>query len=256
MTITSQVPRSFFLEVSKGAINGYAPAAFVGSNPSVSDTNFDTIWDASGNYVQPTGGEALEIASDSVNDTLAGSGARKVLINGLDVQHNPQSELVEMNGTTAVPTVRTDWIFVYDIITVLSGAMQTNDDNITLRILGGGDIRAKMLPSKGRSFNGLFVVPAGKTFFALSAQVFIPKNEDVIVRNTVLVDGTNTVLATGDVPVYQNDARIDFIALPSFPAKTFLETKVKSTNAGVEATINIEGILADTEEVAMIMGVY
>jgi len=84
--------------------------------------------------------------------------------------------------------------------------------------------------------------------------VFVPKNEDIVIRNTILVDVSNTTLTTGDVPVYQNATRVDFSALTTVPPKADIEIRAKSTNDAVRVTVNIEGILADAAGMSLMMG--
>lgn len=243
--IVSQVPRSFLLEVSRGSIPGYSLSGFLGINPTIG-SSFETVWDAGGDFIHPITGETWEVVSDSVNDSSSGTGARLVVISGLDDAYAPASEIVTMNGTTPVSTTTTNWFRISSVIVIFSGSSKSNEGEITLRVSGAGAIRSKILTAASRTFNGLLTVPAGKTFFLLNTQIFIPKNEDVIVRNRVLVDGTNTWLSGGDVSVYQNDVRVDFSSIPRFPEKTDIEARVKSTNTAVTVSLNAEGILADS----------
>lgn len=245
-SITSQVPRLFLLEVARGAVPGYVPSGFLGINPSVGST-FETAWDEGGNFVYPTAGETWEVVSDDVNDTnSSGTGARQVIISGLDDQYVEQTEIVELDGTTPVVTARTDWFRIYSVIVIFSGSSTWNEGTITLRVSGGGLVRSKMLPTMARTFNGFFTVPVGKTLFILDAQIFIPKNEDVTARNRIRIFGTDTFIAGGDAEVYQNNARVEFSAIPTMPEKTDLESTMKSTNTSVKVAISVQAILANT----------
>lgn len=251
-SITSPVPRSFLLEVAKGTIAGYSTATFVGIHPSVGN-DFETVWDPGGDFVYPTAGETWEIVSDSANDDISGTGARIVFISGLDDNYEPVTETVETNGLTPVVTVRTDWFRIYGVLVISSGSSQANEGDITLRVAGGGNIRSKILPTFATTFNGFFTVPKGKTLFLLISQAFVPKNEDVVIRNRVLVDGTNTFINGGEVAVYQNDVFSEFFALPRFPEKTDIDLRAKSTNTNVQITVGLEGILSDLIDLPMQM---
>ncbi len=245
--ITSQVPRLFDIEVARDEISGYEAVSFSGNNPAVG-SSFEDLWDAGGSFNFPTSGETWEVLSDDVNDTSAGTGARQVLITGLDDSYNSQTELVTMNGTTPVVTTRTDWFRINGVTVTSSGSNQVNVGNITLRVSGGGLTRSLMRPDRGITFNGFFTVPAEKTLFVRRSQVFIPKNEDVIIRNKIRVFGTNTFITGGDVSVYQNSAESIFLSLPVFPEKTDIISTGKSTNNAVDVILLIEGILANGTE--------
>jgi len=247
--IAAQQPRDFDIEVARGTIPGYRNIGITGVNPIVGSV-FADVWDVGGNFVFPTAGETWEVVSDSASDTLLGTGARKVIISGLDDSFVEQTEVVEMNGTTPVVTVRTDWFRIRAVLTIDSGSTQTNEGTIDIRVSGGGDPRSRIrLDVEGlglsNTFNAFFTVPLGKTLFIKSAQVLIPKNEDVIIRNKFKAFGSNTFLTGGDAPVYQNTAVSDFTTVAVLPEKTDLVSTVKSTNTAVSVAILLQGKLVD-----------
>jgi hypothetical protein len=251
--IVAQVPRLFLLEVARGAVPGYTSTGFLGSNPSVGST-FETVWDNGGNFTYPTSGETWEVVSDNTNDTSAGTGARTVLIRGLDDNYLEVNEAVSLDGTTPVVTTRTDWFRIYSVLVISSGSSQNNEGDVTVQVSGGGLIRSKIIATFSTTFNGLFTVPAGQTFFILSAQIFVPKNEDVTVRNKFLVFGTNTFVSGGDTDIYQSDAKAQFNSIPTFPEKTDIESRVKSSNTSVQVSLNVEGILANGTGLSLMPG--
>lgn len=252
-SIFTRLPGLFSIEIAKGALAGYTPTGFIGSNPAIGNS-FETAWDVGGNFSYPTAGETWELLSDNANDTFLGIGARVVLISGLNDSFIETVEIVNLSGLTPVVTTTIDWFRIYNIIVVSSGSSEFNEGTITLRGSGGGLIRSQILPTMSRSFNGLFTVPLAKTVFLLSAQTFIPKGEDVIVRNRIKVFGTNTWLSGGDAPVYQNGASVDFNTLPTFPEKTDIESRVISTNESVKVTLNVEAIFINIANIAMVQG--
>lgn len=128
---------------------------------------------SAGVYQTPTTLTTLEILSDDVNDTLAGSGARTVEVIGLGIDFLEVSEIVSMNGTTAV-TLSTQFYRVYRVKVATSGTYASSvassqAGNITLRASGGGvtwasvDIDAGF--GLGQSEIGVYSIPAGKTGF-------------------------------------------------------------------------------------------
>lgn len=243
----------FQLEIGRNAISGISAAALAGSSPSIGES-FQTLWDASGDFIYPTTGETWELLSDNVNDTLLGTGARTVLISGLNDSYIETVEIKDLDGTTPVLTTTTSWFRVYEILVISSGSSQFNEGTITLRASGGGAIRSQILPTISESFNGFFTVPAGKTFFVLSATPFIPKGEDVTIINRVMVFGTNTWISGSESNMYQNSTPVIFQALPVIPEKSDIEARVKSSNPSVRATLNIDGNLVNTTNLSMFMG--
>jgi len=243
-SIAAQVPRLFNIEVARGAITGYEHVVIVGVNPAVSKT-FEDLWDVGGNFSFPTAGETWEILSSSASDTSAGTGARTVLISGLDDSYVEQTETVTMNGTSAVTTARTDWFRIRSVIVTSCGSGQTNAGDITIRVSGGGASRSLILTGNGQTFNGFFTVPAGKTLLVQFSQVVIPKNEDVTLQSQVLIDGTNAFVSGAQLAVYQNNLSTVFTSIPTIPEKTDFRLTAKSTNTTVTVSQLVEGILAN-----------
>lgn len=237
-------PRLFNIEVARGKISGYKHVVIQGQNPAVGKT-FEDVWDVSGNFVYPTTGETWEVVSDDANDMLLGTGARKVVISGLDDNYDEQTEIVEMSGTTPKVTVRTDWFRITNVVVIDSGSSQENEGEITIRVSSGGATRSLIRTGLCQTFNGFYTVPAGKTLIVQLSQAVIPKNEDVTLQSRVLIFGTNTFIAGPGLPIYQNSIDLTFTSLPTIPEKTDLRLTAKSTNTTVSVQQLVEGILAD-----------
>lgn len=78
----------FLQAVAYGQVPGYRRVTALGNNPDVdSGTVPEDIWAGGGAYPWMTGATALEIVSSSANDAAAGTGARTVTINGLDINY-------------------------------------------------------------------------------------------------------------------------------------------------------------------------
>jgi hypothetical protein len=78
-----------------------------GTNVDVdTSTTPEDIWGNAGLYTGfPAAAEAVRVTSSSADDTAAGTGARTVILNGLDANGNFLAETVTLNGTTPVVTV-------------------------------------------------------------------------------------------------------------------------------------------------------
>lgn len=61
-----------------------------------------TIWSPLGIYVYPSGATAMTISSGSVDDKADGTGARTVIVTGLDDQWNEEHQAVTLNGQAGV----------------------------------------------------------------------------------------------------------------------------------------------------------
>ena len=95
----------FELQVSRGQITGHRSVTIFGYNPDV-DTARVTVWPYTGIIPLPTVALQMKVSSSSANDTASGTGARTVYVAGLDANHNEISEIVTLNGQTAVLTTQ------------------------------------------------------------------------------------------------------------------------------------------------------
>lgn len=94
----------------------------------------ETVWEVGGVYTGfPTGAaETVEVFSSDPVDTSAGTGARTVLLSGLDANYLYQEETVTLNGVTPVPTTKT-WTRINLAYVVTAGSGNANAGTITMR---------------------------------------------------------------------------------------------------------------------------
>lgn len=151
----------------------------IGYNPSVS-TTASTLWSGGAtSYAQLTSGAAMEVVSGSANDTAAGTGARTVLVEGLDSNYVPFSETVTLNGVTPVPLTNTSAIAINRTIVVTAGSGLVNAGNIDVRVISGGAIKSRiqaLAESRGRSADFVFTVPASQYGLLKKIQVYARTN--------------------------------------------------------------------------------
>jgi hypothetical protein len=95
----------FELQVARGQIPGHQSIIVFGFNSDV-DTAVETVWPQGGILASPATALQLSVSSSNAADTAAGTGARTVYLEGLDANHNTISEVVTLNGQTAVTTTR------------------------------------------------------------------------------------------------------------------------------------------------------
>ena len=127
-TIISSITRQgafepFELQVARGQIQGHSGVIIFGYNPDV-DTSEESIWPDGGTVPHPTVASVLKISSTDNNDdgNPVGTGARTVVITGLDGDYNVVSETVTLNGQTAVNTTNSYlYVNAFYVATVGSG---------------------------------------------------------------------------------------------------------------------------------------
>lgn len=151
----------------------------------------------------PTTAVRFEALSASANDTSAGSGARTVMITGLDSTWSLTAETVTMNGVTPVASVGTFFrIFKAETMTVGTyGAV--NAGNITVRAFGGGSTFAQIDAGNSQSFTSHFTVPAGYYGAITGANLSADSSKIVSVRVLSRDNAQNTTAPFSPVNLTQ-----------------------------------------------------
>ena len=163
MPINRKAP--FYLEVAKEKIEGHSSQFKFARSVAITDVE-SVVWDNGGDFPFLTAAETLDIVSDSADDASAGSGARTLLVYGLDSDYLEVSELVTLNGLTPVTTTQT-FLRVYRALVVTSGTNSglTGNNAGTITISGHTttQVQAKILPNNGQTLMAVYTIPAGKT---------------------------------------------------------------------------------------------
>lgn len=135
------------------------------------------IWP--GAVTQPligTTGVSLEIVSTSASDAAAGVGMQAVVISGLDINYNPITATVNMNGTTAVAIPNT-WLRINSargtMVTPNGNTTQFSVGTVSIRDAGGGTVRGIIPAGEGIMSQTLYTVPAGFTLVLHSVELQI-----------------------------------------------------------------------------------
>lgn len=170
--------KDFYLEVAKGNVAGHSIINKFGRNPLVGITLAHVS--VSGQYQTPTTPQSLEILSASANDTSAGTGGRKVMVEGLDGNFDIQTEIVTLNGLTAVlltkQFMRVTRTYVYESGSYVTVSTPSHVGKITLRGVGAGATWVIIDTVEGtdtgfgmgQSQIGSYTIPRGYTAYLLS----------------------------------------------------------------------------------------
>jgi hypothetical protein len=160
----------FHIQVSRGQITMHSPVIVFGYNPDV-DTTEESIWPNGGTVPHPTAASVLKVSSSSADDASAGTGARTVMLVGIDGDYNEKSESVILNGQTAVNTTNS-YLYVNQlyVISVGSGGVNAGNINVGTGTVTSG-VPAVLYDMIAIGFNnrttGHYCVPAGYTGYML-----------------------------------------------------------------------------------------
>jgi len=147
-----------------GLLNGVRQQVILGQNPDLDTGSMpEDLIPQGGVYTFQTSAQLVEILSSDADDDDGDTGARTVLVSGLDASYTEVSETATMDGTNAVALTQT-FLRVNRLIVVTAGSSLSNEGTITLRVAGGGATMCVMAPLTGISHHGIYTVPNGHTF--------------------------------------------------------------------------------------------
>jgi hypothetical protein len=122
--------------------------------------NTRTIYNNDSIYYSVSGG-ILKIQSTSINDTSAGSGARTILITGLDSNYNEIVENIVLNGLTTVVSVN-QFLRVNNARVITTGNLGYNAGDITIRDNTTNNVIEVIHPEYNETKSFKYCVPANK----------------------------------------------------------------------------------------------
>lgn len=169
-------------EVVKGSFPGKTSLFKFGRSDTISTTE-QVIWDGGGGaaYEFPTVLETITIVSNSANDVAAGTGARTMIVYGLDDNYDEVSDVITLTGTTPVVTTQTyrrvhrAFVLTAGTNSILGGA---NDGTITITHTTSTQVLAQIKPNNGQTLMGIYTIPAGKTFFITGLSLSVGQGKD------------------------------------------------------------------------------
>jgi hypothetical protein len=129
------------------------------------DTGTEVIASWGGTFTPTTTARTLSIVSTSTNDTSGGTGARSVVVYGVNANRVAQTVVVTMNGTTPVVTTET-WLGVNRLAIYLSGSGQVNAGTITATATTDLTIQGQVPAGDGTSQQCIFFIQEGHTALA------------------------------------------------------------------------------------------
>jgi hypothetical protein len=154
-----------FVATGAGMVAGVVVTGVVGHATNLTTgTTYDLYENAATVPLYPwfTAAHPLQIASASANDTVAGSGARRVTLTGLDANYNLLQETLVTNGVTPVITTNS-FLRLNKAEVTLAGTLtgSPNAGDITVAQSGGANVQAIIRAGFGIGASGVYTVAAG-----------------------------------------------------------------------------------------------
>jgi len=226
----------FELQVSRGQIQGHRNVTVFGFNPDVDQTQV-SVWPLPSLITFPASALQMKVSSTSANDTAAGTGARTVIVQGLDADYNEVTEIVTLNGQTAV-TMTASLLRINYAYVATAGSSNSAAGTI---YIGTGVVTAGVPAivydiiklDYNTTTTGSYTIPAGHTGY-VSQGLFSTgqASGSTQVEGRLLLRGTNNIRMTEALTTLNNGVANYVFEYPlAVPEKTTIEaTAIGSAN--------------------------
>jgi hypothetical protein len=170
----------------------------------------------------------MKVSSSSANDTSNGTGARTVLISGLNSSYNPISETLTLTGQTEVATANS-YLRVTGIQTLTAGS---NGSNAGVIYVGTGTVTTgvpavihELAPiGFNTAMSGAYTVPAGYTAYLYRGGLTSQSNGNNFITAKLRYSNQGSPWITSAVTVFTADmVEYDFEYPLALPEKTDIE---------------------------------
>ncbi len=237
------------LAISRGHSIGYRTLYKFGYNPDV-DTQEETVWGNAGNYIWLDSAVNMFVSSTSVNDSGTGTGARTILIQGLDENYNEIEETITLNGQTQV-TTELSYLRIYRSFVTLAGSNQGTSGVIYIGSSGstGGVPNSSVYASisvGNQTQIAAYTVPAGYTLYVdeINFTAAVSQSNKLVHCKFNSRDYESNVFRTRFVQVIQSNQLIQSFKYPQgFAEKTDLECRVSTDTTNTAIGASFQGVL-------------
>ena len=194
--------QDWLTEVVKGNIPNHQAEVLRGSNTVIGVTS-ETVWPFGGIATFPTSASTMTLSSNSALDTIAGTGAQKVFIEGLDFNRNRISETRDLNGTTGVTTVNS-YFRINKLQVTQAGSLLNNQGRV---FIGIGTITAGepatvfnlMEIADAVSQSAFISIPDGHRGLIYDARVGVDTGKAIELNPKALLNGV--LINTGSIEI-------------------------------------------------------
>jgi hypothetical protein len=240
-------PDPGWLAISRGLLQGFKPIIRNGLNPDVDAAASESLWDQGGIYVFPAAAATRTLSSSSANDTAAGTGARTVVVTGLDANYLPISETLTLNGQAAVTTLQ-QYLRIFGIVVNSAGSTGSNVGDVYCgsgAVAGGvpATVYARARPTWGASQGAQYTVPAGVTAYLVnvsaSAMTSGVNQSTVMSLRRRFFDNPSVFVRSAPTVLGGQAVDLSGLLLTRFPEKTDLDIVVETTDNNIIAACQL-----------------
>lgn len=245
--------REFLYSIQRGQVIGYTYMTFHGFCTEASTTFFNTIWSAHApsKYNFLAAAQVLQLSSTNANDTAAGTGARTVLIIGLDANYDQISEVVTLNGTTAVNTVNS-YLRINRMDCQTYGTDRRNRGDI---YLGSGVVTAgsNSIPHgyiiRGSEISevGVFTVPRGFSLLTFDLNSSVTAGKEISYRTLFRPSASDPFQFKTWTNIFEKNIGAFEITTSTFSEMTDIDAQCIAISPNASVGLDVQAALVDNK---------
>ena len=233
----------FDLQVARSQIMGHSTVNIYGYQTAVT-TSFIPLWEVASAYSYPSTAITMNLAG-SAGDTA------KINIVGLDANYRQISEILTLNGATAVPTV--NQYFRINSLSVSSGSATNPSGVVTLKDVTNTTTYAQINTGIGKTQAAIYTVPAGYTFYLSRVDgytSFNGNNANYITYRNQSISSSGVVTVTQQSPFTQFYHAQRVMPRP-FAEKTDIQIQCATSTGTAAVSLALEGFLIQNDGQAL-----
>ena len=218
----------YFLQVSRGLIDGHKRIFKFGHNPVIQNVE-ETIWDGGGLYTHPSSAVTMTVTS--------GAGATdngvQVNVGGLDGDYNEVNETVTLAGSGTATTTQT---FLRVNRCFIAGSTAPTDD---VTVANGGTTYAQITNGENQTLMTVWTVPAGYTAYllALDATAFTEQNNKVATMRYLTRELNGVFRVKNKFDLFQAAFHQNYITPEPIAEKTDIEFRAVATSSNADLRV-------------------
>lgn len=247
---TIEKSNDFYLNIARRLVSNSSAIMRFGRNPNINISDQD-VWGVGGTWLPPTAARLHNIKSSNANDTALGTGARTVVIVGLDADYAVQTETISMNGVTNVPTVNT-YTMINRMYVATAGDGLTNAGNISATAAVDLTVTAQINTGYGEALQAIYQVPAGNNSYLIDLNLSALSESTAVLNIDLLVKPFGgawlTVYGVHLISTGNSADKVKFSVPPVFTAKSIVKLRCHSNanNTDLSGSFTLVNLETDT----------
>jgi len=228
----------YLYDIAEGNVPDHVAIHHFGHNTSVA-VAIETIYHVSNLRTYLTAAERLQIASTAGADDSGGTGARTLIVNGLDANYDILVETITMNGGANVLT-DASFLRVADITVATAGATGYNEGIITISDNADAIILDQIEIRENKSHCACYTTPNGHTTHIVNAFATESSSKGCLLSLWVRQFGGLWTMERG-VQLLDSTIVIVFPMPLTIPQKADMEIRGEAILAGANVTAGFDG---------------